>query len=542
MTEPSRPSSEGAADPVRSVRSVVGRAALIIALATLVGRGLGLARDAVVSAFFGATAATDAFNLAYKLPYLLVVIAAAALTATFVPLFSYRLATGRKEEAWKLSVNIGNIISLILVVLTVVLIVVAPWLMALIGRGFKDRTIVSEKVVPLFRIMMLGFTFQGLTGLLIGMLNSLKRFALAAFAPALGTGVTLVITIALAKSMGITALAIGTAVGWTVGLLVLFPGLRGQGIHYRFSIDWRDPTVREVGGMVWPILLGAAVGAVGMFAAQILGTMLEEGAVTSLNIADKLFQLPLGLFVAGITVPIFPLLSEQVAARAPERVKATLDFALRLMGFILVPATVGLVLLRYPLIGLLFEHGKFTSADTARTAWAFLFEVVGLYAYAGRDTVTRVFYAHHDTRTPIKIGMVTVVVSIGLSYLLMQSMGVGGLALGTTLALGLNLLVLALLLRRKIGAIGFRRIGRSMLRILAVSAAMGAAIWAIDFALASRLNQNTAGYALRLAAGVVVGPAVFYGLSRLVKMSELAETKDMLRVVFNRPRRDVGAA
>lgn len=542
MTEPSRPSSEGAADPGRSVRSVVGRAALIIALATLVGRGLGLARDAVVSDFFGATSDTDAFNLAFRLPSLLVVIVAAALTATFVPLFSYRLATGRKEEAWKLSVNIGNIISLILVLLTVVLIIVAPWLMALIGRGFKDQTIVSERLVPLFRIMMLGFTFQGLTGLLIGMLNSLKRFALAAFAPALGTAMTLVITIALAKSMGITSLAIGTAVGWGLGLLVLFPGLRGQGIQYRFHIDWRDPTVREVGGMVWPILLGAAVGAVGMFAAQMLGTMLEKGAITSLNLADKLFQLPLGLFVAGITVPIFPLFSEQVAARAPERVKATLDFALRLMGFILVPATVGLVLLRYPLIGLLFEHGKFTSDDTARTAWAFLFEVLGLYAYAGRDTLTRVFYAHHDTRTPIKIGMVTVVVSIGLSYLLMQSMGVGGLALGTTLALGLNLLVLAWLLRRKIGAIGFRSIGRSMLRILAVSAVMGAAIWAVDFALASRVSQNTAGYALRVVAGVVVGPAVFYGISRLVKMSELTETKDMLRAVFNRPRRDGGTA
>ena len=473
---------------------------------------------------------------------MLVVIVAAALTATFVPLFSYRLATGRKEEAWKLSVNIGNIISLILVILTVVLIIIAPWLMGLIGRGFKDQTIVSEKVVPLFRIMMLGFTFQGLTGLLIGMLNSLKRFALAAFAPAVGTGVTLVITIALAKSMGITALAIGTAVGWTTGLLVLFPGLRGQGIHYRFQIDWRDPTVREVGGMVWPILLGAAVGAMGMFAAQILGTMLEEGAITSLNLADKLFQLPLGLFVAGITVPLFPLLSEQVAARAPDRVKATLDFALRLMGFILIPATVGLVLLRYPLIGLIFEHGKFTSDDTARTAWAFLFEVLGLYAYAGRDTLTRVFYAHHDTRTPIKIGIATVVVSIGLSYLLMQSMGVGGLALGTTLALALNLLVLAWLLRRKIGAIGFRSIGRSVSRILAVSAVMGAAIWVVDFALASRVGQNTAGYALRLFAGALVGLAVFYGASLLLKMSELAEAKDMLRAVFNRPRRDGGAA
>jgi putative peptidoglycan lipid II flippase len=542
MIEPSQPPSEGAANPGRSVRSVVGRAALIIALATLVGRGLGLARDAVVSDFFGATSATDAFNLAFRLPSMLVVIAAAALTATFVPLFSYRLATGRKEEAWKLSVNIGNMISLILVILTVILIIVAPWLMALIGRGFKDQDIVSEKVVPLFRIMMLGFTFQGLTGLLIGMLNSLKRFALAAFAPAVGTGVTLVITIALARSMGITALAIGTAVGWTVGLLVLFPGLRGQGIQYRFHIEWRDPTVREVGGMVWPILLGAAVGTVGMFAAQILGTMLEKGAITSLNLADKLFQLPLGLFVAGISVPIFPLLSEQVAARAPDRVKATLDFALRLMGFILIPVTVGLVLLRHSLIGLLFEHGKFTSDDTARTAWAFLFEVLGLYAYAGRDTVTRVFYAHHDTRTPIKIGIVTVAVSIGLSYLLMQSMGVGGLALGATLALVLNLLVLAWLLRRKIGAIGFRSIGRSMLRVLAVSAAMGVAIWAVDFALASRVEQGTVGYAVRLVAGASVGLAIFFAVSRFVRMPELAETKDMLRAVFNRPRRNGGAA
>lgn len=537
MNTPVAPTPVSTPDPTRSVRSVVGRAALIIAFATLVGRGIGLARDIVVAYYFGANDATDAFYLAYKLPYLLVVIVSAALTATFVPLFSYRLATGRKEEAWTLSVNIGNIICLSLVVITVVLIVVAPWLMALVGFGFKNPATVP-KAVPLFRILMLGFTFEGLTGLLIGMLNSLRRFALAAFAPAVGTVATLVITIALARSLGVTALAVGTAVGWTTGLAVLIPGLRDQEIRYRFRIDWRDPTVREVGGMVWPILLGSAVGAVGIFAAQMFAAMLEEGAITSLNYADKLFQLPLGLFVAGITVPIFPLLSEQVATRAPERVKATLDFALRLMGFLLLPVTVGLTLLRYPLIGLLLEHGQFTPDDTARTAWAFLFLVLGLYAYAAQATVTRVFYAHHDTRTPVKTSIATVVLNIGLSYLFMQYLGVGGLALGTTVSLTISFLVLAWLLRRKIGAIGLRSIGRSLIRVAAASGVMGGVIWVIDSALISTVASTPGGYAIRLVAGAAAGVIVFFAVSRLLKMPELAETADMLRAVFNRPRRE----
>lgn len=537
MNPPMDSSPAAGHDSGRSVRSVVGRAALIITLATLVGRGIGLARDVAVAYFFGADNATDAFYLALRLPNMLVVSVAAALTATFVPLFSYRLAVGRKEEAWRLSVNIGNIICLVLIAITVVLIIVAPWLIALVGFGFKDPATTS-RAVPLFRILMLGFTFQGLTGLLIGMLNSLRRFALAAFAPAVGTAATLVITIVLARSMGLMALAIATAVGWIIGLAALVPGLRDQDIRYRFRIDWRDSAVREVGGMVWPILLGSAVGAVGIFAGQMLAATLEEGAVTSLSYADKLFQLPLGLFVAGIAIPIFPLLSEQVAARAPERVRATLDFALRLMGFMLIPVTVGLILMRYSIVGLLLQHGDFAADDTARTTWAFLFLVLGLYPYAGRDTVTRVFYAHHDTRTPIKIGIATVVTSIGLSYLLMQFLGVGGLALGTTLALSVNFVVLSWLLRRKIGAIGLRSIARSLLRVVGISAVMGAVVWAVDFALASVTSANSVGYSLRLVTCVPVGLAVFLGAAKLTRMPELAETADMLRAVFKRLRRE----
>ncbi len=533
---PSAPVAGQGTGVTRSVRSMVGKAAIVIVTATLVGRLLGLVRDIAVAYFFGAQADTDAFFLAYRIPYLLVLMVAGALTATFVPLLTYRLATGRTREAWDLSINMGNIIGVILVVVTVVLIVLAPWIIPLVGYGFSDAT--ADKAVFLFRILMLGLVFEGLTGLVIGMLNSLKRFALAAFAPAVGTVVALVIMVALEGSIGITSLAIGSVVGWMAGFFVLFPGLRGQDIRYRPRIDWHDPGVREVGGMIWPILIGSAVGKVSIFVTQILGSMLETGSISSLSYAEKLFQLPLGLFVAGITVPIFPLLSEQVAANAPERVKATVGFAMRLMGFLMVPATVGIILLRYAIIGLIFEHGKFTAEDTTRTAWALLFLCLGLYAYAGRDTLTRVFYSYHDTRTPVKISVVTVIINIGLSYLFMQFLGVGGLALGFTVALTVNFTVLTWLLERKIGAMGFGTIFGSLLRVTGVSAVMGVVIWAVDFLLLRAVGETSGGNAVRVVVGLVVGAFVFLSVARLVRMPELAEITDMLRAVLKRPARE----
>jgi putative peptidoglycan lipid II flippase len=500
-----------------------------------VGRLLGLLRDVAVAYFFGAQADTDAFFLAYKIPYLLVLMVGGALTATFVPLFSYRLATDRRQEAWNLSVNIGNIICLVLIAVSVVLAVLAPWIIPLVGFGFSAAT--ADRAVFLFRILMTGFVFDGLAGLVIGMLNSLRRFALAAFAPAVGTVATLVITVVFAHSLGITALAVGSVIGSVVGLAVLFPGIRDQSIRYRARIDWHHPGVREVGAMVWPILIGSAVGKVSIFSDQVLGSTLVVGSISSLSYAETLFQLPLGLFVAGITVPIFPLLSEQVAANAPDRVKATVNFSMRLMGFLMVPATVGIIMLRYPIIGLILEHGKFSAADATRTAWALLFLCLGLYAYAGRDTLTRVFYSYHDTRTPVKISIATVVINIGFSYGLMQFLGVGGLALGTTIALTINFVVLVWLLRRKIGPVGFGKTLDSLLRVAGVSAVMGAVLWAVDHFLSRGVSATTSGNALRVGMGLVVGVFTFLLVCRLVKMPELAEISDMLRAALKRTAR-----
>jgi putative peptidoglycan lipid II flippase len=523
---------QGGAPATGSVRAVVGKAALVIVAATLAGRLLGLVRDIIVAYLFGAQAETDAFFLAYKLPYLLALVVGSALVAAFIPLFSHRIATGRKDEALGLFVNMAKVASLVLIALTVVLVVLAPWIVPLLGFGFNAQT--KDLAVYLFRLLMIGFVFAGLTGLVIGMLNSLKRFAMAAFAPVIGAVTALVITVVFAGEVGIASLSIGIAASWAVGLAAVMFGIRDQGVPYRAPIKWRDPALREAAGMVWPVLIGSAVGAVAIFSDQILGSLLAVGSVSSLSYADKLFQVPLGLFVAGITVPIFPLLSEQVAAKAPERVKATLLFALRLMAFLLIPCIVGLVLMRYSIIGLVLEHGKFTAEDTRRTAWALLFLVLGLYVYAGRDTLTRVFYAHHDMRTPVKISVATVVINVGLSYLFMQFLDVGGLALGTTVSLTMNFFVLLYLLRRKIGPMGLKRLAGSLLKVASSSAVMGVVIWAVDTGLGRAVSPTTTGNAIRVVAGLLAGAVTYLVAAKLMKSPELAEVKDMLRAVFKR--------
>src|SRR5665648_31771 len=376
-----------------SMKGTVGRAALVILGATVFGRLIGLVRDQVVAFYFGMGASTDAFFLAYKVPFLLSLTVGGALTATFIPVFTQHLVKGDRERAWGLAGNMINAIGLILVLVTVVLILAAPLIIPLVGFGFDQET--ADQAVFLFRILVPGVIFTGLAGLAIGVLNSLKHFGLPAFSTSAAAALAVLFVVLFQDSWGITSLAVGTTLGAFASLVMLLPQMRKEGMRLRARIDWQEPGMRHVGMLVWPILIGSAVGKVSIFADQTLASTLPAGAVSALSYSEKLFQLPLGLFVAGITVPIFPLLSEQVAANQPERLKATLNFALRLIAFVMIPATAGLVVLREPIVALLFEHGKFAAADTERTAFALLFYSLGLFSYAGRDTLTRVFYAYH---------------------------------------------------------------------------------------------------------------------------------------------------
>jgi len=237
-------------------------------------------------------------------------------------------------------------------------------------------------------------------------------------------------------------------------------------------------------------------------------------------------------------VPLFPLLSEHVAAKEPERLKSTLALGLRLVGFVIVPASMGLIVLRTPIVTLLFQHGEFTAEDTARTAQVLLFYSLGLFSYAGRDTLTRVFYAYHDTRTPVNVSVATVVLNIVVSFGLMQVLGVGGLALGTSIALTVNLVVLIHLLRKKIGPMGFGRLVVSLVRVGAATAVMGAVVWAVDNQLMLSLPDGDGSLGLRVGVDVAVGAVAYIAAALVGRLPELREVGGMLRLALGRQDRE----
>lgn len=519
----------------RSTRDALGRAALIILGATILVRLLGLFRDQLVAYYFGAQSATDAFFLAQKLPHLLAWTLSAALTATFIPVFTDRYVRGRKDEAWSLSVHVTNATAVILLLFTALGVVFAPWVIALLAPGFDPST--QDLATTLFRVFMLGIAFEGLAGIGIAVLNSRRRFAVSTLSPAAGSIVGLTFLVLFAEQWGIFALAWGMVAGAAVTFALLFGGARRLGMLWRPRLNWRHPGMSQVGMMIWPVLLGSAVGKISIFADQILGSLLGDGAISALAYSEKLFQIPLGLFVAGITVPIFPLLSEYVAGGQTEKVKETVNLALRLIAFVMFPAMVGMMVLRTPLVGFLFEHGQFAREDTLATGWALLAYSLGLFSFAGRDTLTRAFYAYHDTRTPIKISTAAVVVNVVCSFLLMQVLGVAGLALGTSIALTVNFVVLMQLLRRRLGPMQFGSLARSVVRIALVALVMGGVVWFGDSRLAPLTGDDTAGFGLRLGASVLLGGAVYLGLSTALRLQEMGEVWSMLSRQLRRPGR-----
>lgn len=510
-------------------------AALLILAASVFGRLLGLGRDLAVAYFFGAGSATDAFFLAYQIPALISGSLAAALTASLIPVFTQRHVAGKDEEAWRLTVSMLNLTGLVLLAVTAVSVVSAPLLVPIIAPGFDDST--TARAIGLFRILMPLIVFAGLSGVAIGALNSLRRFGLPAFSTVLGALVVLLVLLASARSWGLTGLAIATTAGAAACFLVLLPQLARSGLSYRAAIVWGDPGFRQLSGMVWPVLLGSAVGSVSILTDQVLGSFLEPGSISALNYSGKLLHLPLGLLAAAVLVPLFPLLSEDVARGEPELLKAHLRFSLRIIAFALIPASLGLAILRAPIVSLLFQHGEFTSEDTARTAWALLFYSLCMFPYAGRDILTRVFYSHHDTRTPVLISLGAVVLNIAASVVLMRFLGVGGLALGTTIAFSVHFVVLLALLRRKIGPLDIGGLVRSLGRIVVAALIMGGVVWGVDWWLAGAVTADARGAAIRVGAAVTSGVAVYAAAAFVGRLPEASALSGMLATMRDKRRR-----
>jgi len=505
----------------QSSQTRIVRAAGIVMAATVVARLLGLARQMIVGQLFGTTADMDSFaagNVVTETLFL--VVAGGALASAFIPVFTGFLTKDDKRGAWRLASQITNLIFLLVLALSILTALLAqPIVTGLLAP--KMPAAGQALTVELLRIMLVSTVIFSVSGLLMGILNAQQHFLLPALAPILYNVGIIGGAVLLSPQMGIHGVAVGVVAGALLHLLVQAPGLRGRGASYTISLGLDNPAVRQVAWLMGPRVLGLGVTRVNFWVNTNLASAFGEGAVSALDYAMRVMLLPLGVVAQAVGIAAFPTFAELVAKGELDSVRRALASTLRGVFFLALPASVGLWLLRVPIVQLLFQRGEFTAESTQSVAWALGFYALGLIGHAALEIVVRAFYALHDTKTPVAVGSAAMALNVVLSIVLSRLFEAagwlphGGLALANSLATMVEAGCLIWLLRGRLAGMEGRWLLTGLFQSGAAAMGMGLSLW-VWLALWPDASALIVG-----GVGIGLGAAVYLGLAVLMRMDEL---------------------
>ena len=529
MPEPPAPipSPQAKQDEIHSVVKSAG----VIGVATFSSRILGFIRDMVLARLFGATPAADAFFIAFRIPSLLrELFAEGSMSSAFIPVFTEYRTTRSKQDTWELASAVFTTLLTIVTFVTIVGMVVAPWLVQLLAPGFQENPDKLALTTLLARIMFPYLLFVSLAALAMGILNSVRAFAAPAFSP-LFLNVFIIVGALLVSPLlqePIIGVAIGVVAGGAAQFAMQLPSLKLRGLLFGFRFDPGHPGLRRIGTLMVPSLLGLSVTQVNLTVSTVLGSFFTGGP-TYLFYGMRLIQFPLGIFGVALAMAILPTLSSQAARGAMDELRTTLGFGLRMILFIIVPAMVGLILLRTPIVHLFFEHGTFTAQDTAATAFVVLCYASGLWAFGGVRIIVAAFYSLQDTKTPAVSAAIAVAANILLSLLLMRPLGAAGLAFATALAAMVNGGILVAVLNRRLGGVEWGSVGQSSLRVAVACAPMAMACWWAASAPVWTHPDDWIAKSVMLFGAIGVSVGSYVGVHALLRSEELDVVWGMVR-------------
>lgn len=520
-----------------SEKRKIAKTASVVGGATLLSRIFGFVRDMIVAQLFGAGMATDAFFVAFRIPNLLRrLVGEGSLTASFIPVYSEYISQKSKEEGDELVSASFSVLAIVLILLTGLGVLFSPWIIKLMAYGFSLEPEKFKLTVLLTRLMFPYIFFIGLVALAMGILNSWKHFAAPALAPVLLNLAIIACALLFSGILKepILSLAFGVLLGGIVQLLFQIPFIRRKKIAVRFLFRLSHPGVKRIGLLMAPSVLGLGVTQLNVLVSTFLASYLPEGSISYLYYADRLLEFPMGIFAIAIATAILPMMSEQTAKNDVQGMKETLSFAMRLVFFVTLPAMVGLIVLRLPIINLLFQRGAFNAHSAEMTAQALLFYALGLAAFAGVRIIVPAFYSLQDTKTPVKVAFLALLANAGFGAVLMIPLKHAGLALATSLAAGLNFVLLVILLKKKLGRIGAQKIFHSFLKSLVASVVMGA----VAYLICAGGPWHTSGATLEkialLLGAVLIGMVGYGGVSYFLGGEEMYSVMEIIRKKIKR--------
>lgn len=518
-----------------------------IGLGTLASRILGFFRDVIIARFFGTGISAQAFVVAFRIPNLLrSIVGEGGTNAAVVPVLSRLQAKGEEEQFWQVASCLLNILVVLLVVVTLLGELFAPYIVRAIAPGFIREPTKLYLTIRLTRWMFPYILLIGLTAYAMAVLNSLKHFALPALAPCM-LNISLIVSALVfcpRFKEPILGLALGVLIGGLLQLAIQVPILVKKGLFWygiskhpiplrkslrsyrgaiflkkRFS-GFIHPRVKEIGRLFLPRTLGIAVYQINLFVDTIFASfalIVGAGAPAALYYANRIVQFPLALFGVALAQAALPTLSGLAAQKDFTQLKETVSFSLRSVFIMMIPAMVGIMVLAHPLVKIIFERGSFTSYSTVITSFVLLFYCFGLTGYAGIKVLANCFYSLKDTLTPSKIAGLALLINITLNLVLMRPLKMAGLALATAISVTVYFILLLSALEKRVGKL--QGLISTLSKVVLAASIMGAAAWFVfyrtDFLVDGKLLL-----AAKLGISISAGIAVYLGALKLFAKEE----------------------
>jgi putative peptidoglycan lipid II flippase len=538
----SEPGPPPAVRPIPDTAEGLVRSTAAMAVGTALSRITGFLRVAAMAFAIGVAESrlADAYSVANNIPNIVYeLILGGILTSVFVPVFVQQLASRSRSEAWRSAQAVLTVTFLVLLGVMVIGILTAPWVVRVytIRVPPEARPAVQELATFFLRFFMPQILLYGMGAVAAGLLNAHRRFAVPMFAPILnnliviGTFVAFAVitagtptptTITLGQKL---VLAVGTTAGVAAMTVALWPSLRSIGFRWRWAADPRNEAVRSLIRLSGWAVLYVAINQLGLLVVIVLAGA-QRGAYAAYQIAFIFFQLPHAIFSVSIMTALLPSLSEDWVRKDRVDFRRDLARGIRASAFVVVPAAAGYLALADPIVRLLIEHGVATAASTELVAGILRFFALGLFQFSAFMLCLRAFYAMQDTRTPAMINLFAVGVNIAANLALFPAFGVRGLAVGHAVAYTFAAVAALLLLRRRLGGLEGRDLGKGMIRIVVAAALTGAAAWGGARLISEAFGADTFFEQMaEVGVGVLAGLIIFVGAAVLFRMEEFELVK-----------------
>lgn len=509
----------------------VVRSAGVLGATTLLSRVLGLGREVLFAYVFGVTWVTDAFRVAYAIPYVLRrLLGEGSMSAFLVPVLTEETERGGKAAAFRAANIAYTLFALATLVIVAVLIAGAPYLVLVIAPGFRLNPATFDLTVNLARLMLPYMLLMMTSAMAMGVLNTYFKFTVPSLSPSVlnvwylvALGVIVAFLAGVPDEVRIYVLALSVLAGGVSAVFLQMPGLWRLGFRWVPRFDFASPAVKQIAVLMTPAIFSLGVVRLNLLVATAAASVVGVGTVSLITYAERLLQFPLGVFGFSISNVILPGFSRRAAKGDWEGLKDSMSFAFRLALLVGIPCTFGLIILGEPLIRLVYEHGAFTAADTTAASSILLGFSLFLVGFLGAQIVTPVFYAMKKPREPIKGALVTFVVNLGLTLILMWPLGGAGIALATSASATVGTLYLLHRFRKLVGPIGARRIASAGLRFTAAAVAMAVPVAAARVAMELYAKGLGAwGEGVLSFGAVAVAIPVYFGAARLLGAGEVS--------------------